>query len=94
MLADSLGIKFYDKELTMLEAKKRGLDKKYVKELIYDMNLSQLMIKLNDEYPEYRLVQIIQSNYNTPIAVYYAVIEKDDKVITSKYNESWLVSTW
>jgi len=24
----------------------------------------------------------------------YAVIEKDDKVITSKYNESWLVSTW
>ncbi len=32
MLADKLGIKFYDKELTMLEAKKRELDKKYVKD--------------------------------------------------------------
>lgn len=32
MLADKLKIKFYDKELTMLEAKKRGFDKKYVKE--------------------------------------------------------------
>ena len=32
MLADKLGIKFYDKELAMLEAKKRELDKKYVKE--------------------------------------------------------------
>ena len=51
--------------------------KQYVKELIYETNLSQLMIKLNDEYPEYRLVQIIQSNYNTPVAVYYAVIEKE-----------------
>lgn len=32
MLADKLGIKFYDKELTLLEAKKRGLDKKYIKD--------------------------------------------------------------
>ena len=32
MLADKLKIKFYDKELTMLEAKKRGFDKKHVKE--------------------------------------------------------------
>ena len=32
MLAGNLGIKFYDKELTMLEAKKRGLNKKYVKD--------------------------------------------------------------
>ena len=32
MLAENLGVKFYDKELTLLEAKSRGLDKKYVKE--------------------------------------------------------------
>lgn len=36
MLAEKLGIKFYDKELTMLEAKARGLDKKYVKEATSD----------------------------------------------------------
>ncbi len=33
MLAEKLGVKFYDKELTMLEAKARGLGKKYVREL-------------------------------------------------------------
>lgn len=33
MLAEKLGIKFYDKELTRLEAKARGLDKKYIQEM-------------------------------------------------------------
>lgn len=33
MLAEELNIKFYDKELTRLEAKARGLDKKYAKEV-------------------------------------------------------------
>lgn len=33
LLADKLNIKFYDKELTMLEAKQRGLDKKYIAEV-------------------------------------------------------------
>ncbi len=33
MLAERLNIKFYDKELTRLEAKARGLDKKYIKEV-------------------------------------------------------------
>lgn len=32
MLAEKLNIKFYDKELAMLEAKKRGLSKKYIKQ--------------------------------------------------------------
>ncbi len=32
LLADKLNIKFYDKQLTLLEAKKRGLDKKYLKD--------------------------------------------------------------
>lgn len=32
MLSENLGIKFYDKELTMIEAKARGLDKKYIKQ--------------------------------------------------------------
>lgn len=33
MLAEKLGIKFYDKELSMLEAKRRGLDKNYADNL-------------------------------------------------------------
>ncbi len=32
MVAERLSIPFYDKELTLLEAKKRGLDKKFIKE--------------------------------------------------------------
>ena len=38
MLAERLNIKFYDKELTRLEAQSRGLDKKYVKETSTDVN--------------------------------------------------------
>lgn len=33
LLADKLNIKFYDKELTRIEAKQRGLDKKYIAEV-------------------------------------------------------------
>lgn len=44
MLADKLKIKFYDKGLAVLEAKKRGFDKKHVKENSdedgYNANLS------------------------------------------------------
>ncbi len=35
-LADKLAIKFYDKELTMIEAMKRGLDKKYIDATMQD----------------------------------------------------------
>ena len=49
MLAGNLGIKFYDKELTMLEAKKRGLNKKFVKEVDKDEYTTYLSLDANKD---------------------------------------------
>lgn len=47
MLAERLNIKFYDKELTLLEAKSRGLDKKYVQAVNKDDDGYMAYLSLN-----------------------------------------------
>ena len=46
-LADKLAIKFYDKELTMIEAMKRGLDKKYIDATMQDEDGYSIYLSLD-----------------------------------------------
>lgn len=46
-LANKLGINFYDKELTLLEAKKRGLDKQYITESSKDEDGYNMYLSLD-----------------------------------------------